>query len=101
MYFQFPVVMFPLFVLWYPSVLQAHVLSPLIIWLFLSRPTGLKLQGATCGNNKLSLSASISTELPLTQLRWLKQMSAEKRNMVSMSRARFHVYLSTYLVLFA
>ena len=43
---------------------------------------GLKLQGATCANNKLSLSTSISTELPLTQLRWIKQSSAEKRHMV-------------------
>ncbi|MGH0175689.1 UNVERIFIED_CONTAM: hypothetical protein FKN15_009969 [Acipenser sinensis] len=40
---------------------------------------GLKLQGATCSNNKLSLSNSISTELPLTQLHWLKQTSTEKK----------------------
>ena len=46
-------------------------------------PSGLKLQGATCGNNKLSLSNTISTELPLTQLHWLKQCSAEKRNQVN------------------
>lgn len=45
-------------------------------------PTGLKLQGATHGNNKLSLSNDISTELPLTQLRWVKQLSAEKKHMV-------------------
>lgn len=41
--------------------------------------TGLKLQGATCSNNKLSLSNAISTVLPLTQLRWGKQTSAEKK----------------------
>ncbi|EPY87752.1 dynein, cytoplasmic, heavy polypeptide 1-like protein [Camelus ferus] len=41
--------------------------------------TGLKLQGATCGNNKLSLSNAISTVLPLTQLRWVKQTNAEKK----------------------
>ena len=47
-------------------------------------PTGLKLQGATCGNNKLSLSNAISTVLPLTQLRWVKQTNAEKKaNVVS------------------
>ncbi|KAK1158695.1 cytoplasmic dynein 1 heavy chain 1 isoform X1 [Acipenser oxyrinchus oxyrinchus] len=40
---------------------------------------GLKLQGATCSNNKLSLSNTISTELPLTQLHWLKQTSTEKK----------------------
>ncbi|TRY83561.1 hypothetical protein DNTS_016270 [Danionella cerebrum] len=46
---------------------------------------GLKLQGAVCTNNKLSLSSSISTELPLTQLRWIKQNSSpEKRNMVTL-----------------
>lgn len=50
--------------------------------------TGLKLQGATCGNNKLSLSTAISTELPLTQLRWMKQSNTEKRNMVRMIRKR-------------
>lgn len=43
---------------------------------------GLKLQGATCTNNKLSLSTTISTELPLTQLRWIKQDSTEKRHTV-------------------
>lgn len=41
--------------------------------------TGLKLQGATCSNSKLSLSQAISTALPLTQLRWAKQTSAEKK----------------------
>lgn len=45
---------------------------------------GLKLQGATCANNKLSLSTTISTELPLTHLRWVKQSSSEKRNMVTL-----------------
>lgn len=41
--------------------------------------TGLKLQGATCSNNKLSPSNAISTVLPLTQLRWVKQTNAEKK----------------------
>uniref|UniRef100_G1PMK1 AAA+ ATPase domain-containing protein n=1 Tax=Myotis lucifugus TaxID=59463 RepID=G1PMK1_MYOLU len=41
--------------------------------------TGLKLQGAMCSNNKLSLSNAISTVLPLTQLRWVKQTNAEKK----------------------
>ncbi|XP_065449670.1 cytoplasmic dynein 1 heavy chain 1-like isoform X1 [Chrysemys picta bellii] len=41
--------------------------------------TGLKLQGATCSNNKLSLSNAISTILPITQLRWIKQTNAEKK----------------------
>jgi len=45
---------------------------------------GLKLQGATCANNKLSLSNTISTELPLTQLRWNKQGTEEKRPMVTL-----------------
>ncbi|XP_034530779.1 cytoplasmic dynein 1 heavy chain 1 [Notolabrus celidotus] len=45
---------------------------------------GLKLQGATCANNKLSLSTAISTELPLTQLRWVKQSSTENRHMVTL-----------------
>uniref|UniRef100_A0A5F7ZPZ3 Cytoplasmic dynein 1 heavy chain 1 n=1 Tax=Macaca mulatta TaxID=9544 RepID=A0A5F7ZPZ3_MACMU len=48
--------------------------------------TGLKLQGATCSNNKLSLSSAISTALPLTQLRWLKQTNAEKKASVVRKR---------------
>ncbi|XP_070608209.1 cytoplasmic dynein 1 heavy chain 1 isoform X1 [Erythrolamprus reginae] len=44
--------------------------------------TGLKLQGATCNNNKLSLSNSISTVLPITQLRWIKQTNADKKSNV-------------------
>ncbi|XP_075048644.1 cytoplasmic dynein 1 heavy chain 1 isoform X1 [Mixophyes fleayi] len=41
---------------------------------------GLKLQGAMCTNNKLSLSNSISTVLPLTHLRWSKQTNAERKS---------------------
>lgn len=44
--------------------------------------TGLKLQGATCNNNKLSLSNAISTVLPITQLRWIKQTNADKKSNV-------------------
>eukprot|EP00105_Crassostrea_gigas_P045649 XP_019929797.1 PREDICTED: cytoplasmic dynein 1 heavy chain 1 isoform X11 [Crassostrea gigas] len=33
---------------------------------------GLKLQGATCKKNKLQLSTTISTELPVTLLRWIR-----------------------------
>lgn len=43
---------------------------------------GLKLQGATCNNNKLSLSNAISTVLPITQLRWIKQTNADKKSNV-------------------
>ncbi|KAL3873221.1 hypothetical protein ACJMK2_036362 [Sinanodonta woodiana] len=34
--------------------------------------TGLKLQGAICKQNKLQLSTTISTDLPLTLIRWIK-----------------------------
>ena len=33
---------------------------------------GLKLQGATCKDNTLSLSATILTELPLSSLQWVR-----------------------------
>ncbi|XP_052769398.1 cytoplasmic dynein 1 heavy chain 1-like isoform X2 [Mya arenaria] len=33
---------------------------------------GLKLQGAVCKQNKLQLSSTISTDLPLTLLRWVR-----------------------------
>uniref|UniRef100_S4RGX4 Dynein heavy chain C-terminal domain-containing protein n=1 Tax=Petromyzon marinus TaxID=7757 RepID=S4RGX4_PETMA len=39
---------------------------------------GLKLQGATYSDNKLSLSHTISTELPLTALHWAKLTDVEK-----------------------
>lgn len=34
--------------------------------------TGLKLQGAVCKSNRLSLSSTISTDLPITNLCWVK-----------------------------
>ncbi|XP_078728003.1 cytoplasmic dynein 1 heavy chain 1-like isoform X1 [Lampetra fluviatilis] len=47
--------------------------------------TGLKLQGAACNNNKLSLSSAISSDLPLTQLRWIRQTLAQaKTNLVTL-----------------
>ena len=33
---------------------------------------GLKLQGATCSKNVLQLAATISTDLPLTSLKWVR-----------------------------
>ena len=36
---------------------------------------GLKLQGAVCRKNLLSLSATISTDLPLTSLRWIRSVT--------------------------
>ncbi|XP_052274955.1 cytoplasmic dynein 1 heavy chain 1-like isoform X3 [Dreissena polymorpha] len=39
--------------------------------------TGLKLQGAVCKQNKLQLSSTISTDLPLTLLRWVRLDSIE------------------------
>ncbi|XP_070577189.1 cytoplasmic dynein 1 heavy chain 1-like [Ptychodera flava] len=34
--------------------------------------TGLRLQGASCSNNKLNLSNTISTELPATSFSWIR-----------------------------
>lgn len=34
--------------------------------------TGLRLQGAKCNNNRLSLTATIVNELPLTCLKWVR-----------------------------
>ena len=38
---------------------------------------GLKLFGAACRNNQLSISAEISTNLHLTRLRWIKKSDRE------------------------
>ena len=39
--------------------------------------TGLRLQGAQCTNNKLSLAATIVNELPLTKLQWIRVNPAD------------------------
>ena len=38
---------------------------------------GLKLFGAACRDNQLSISAEISTNLHLTRLRWIKKSDRE------------------------
>uniref|UniRef100_T1JGT9 Dynein heavy chain, cytoplasmic n=1 Tax=Strigamia maritima TaxID=126957 RepID=T1JGT9_STRMM len=42
--------------------------------------TGLKLQGAECKEDSLQLTATISTDLPLTRLRWIKELKAADGN---------------------
>ena len=39
---------------------------------------GLKLFGAVCRSNQLSISAEISTNLHLTRLRWVKKSDSKK-----------------------
>lgn len=46
--------------------------------------TGLKLQGAVCKDNKLHLSSTISTELPITLLRWVKKGETLKKHRVTL-----------------
>ncbi|XP_059178510.1 cytoplasmic dynein 1 heavy chain 1-like isoform X2 [Physella acuta] len=53
--------------------------------------TGLKLQGALCKDNKLQLSTTISTELPLTILRWIR---LEKGTDPSKGKVTLPVYLN-------
>ncbi|KAK3093975.1 hypothetical protein FSP39_022394 [Pinctada imbricata] len=52
--------------------------------------TGLKLQGAICNSNILQLSTTISTELPVTLLRWIR-MDAGK---AGEGRVTLPVYLN-------
>ncbi|XP_048259760.1 cytoplasmic dynein 1 heavy chain 1-like isoform X2 [Haliotis rufescens] len=51
---------------------------------------GLKLQGAVCKDNKLELSSTISTELPLTLLRWIRLEGKEP----SKGKVTLPVYLN-------
>ena len=44
---------------------------------------GLKLFGAACSNNQLSISAEISTNLHLTRLRWIKKSECELSHSMS------------------
>ena len=44
---------------------------------------GLKLFGAACRNNQLSISAEISTNLHLTRLRWIKKSECESTSCLS------------------
>ncbi|XP_053373809.1 cytoplasmic dynein 1 heavy chain 1-like isoform X4 [Mercenaria mercenaria] len=46
--------------------------------------TGLRLQGAVCKNNKLQLSSTISTDLPLTLLRWIRLEGKKPENKVTL-----------------
>jgi len=52
---------------------------------------GLRLQGAVCSANKLQLSTTISTDLKLTVLRWVKVESSKD---VSVGRVTLPVYLN-------
>ncbi|XP_041352869.1 LOW QUALITY PROTEIN: cytoplasmic dynein 1 heavy chain 1-like [Gigantopelta aegis] len=52
--------------------------------------TGLKLQGAVCQQNKLQLSSTISTDLPLTLLRWIRNDGSDP----SKSKVVLPVYLN-------
>ncbi|KAK7504322.1 hypothetical protein BaRGS_00004626, partial [Batillaria attramentaria] len=53
--------------------------------------TGLKLQGAVCQGNKLQLSTTISTDLKLTVLRWVK---VDGNKDPSANRVTLPVYLN-------
>ena len=53
----------------YEAIVGAAVV---VIKLMCRCATGLKLQGAVCKNNTLELSATISTDLPLTCLKWIR-----------------------------
>ncbi|XP_061172861.1 cytoplasmic dynein 1 heavy chain 1-like isoform X1 [Saccostrea echinata] len=51
---------------------------------------GLKLQGAICKKNKLQLSTTISTELPVTLLRWIRTDD----NAITAGKVTLPVYLN-------
>ncbi|KFM80266.1 Dynein heavy chain, cytoplasmic, partial [Stegodyphus mimosarum] len=53
--------------------------------------TGLKLQGAECRKSHLYLTLTISTDLPLTTLRWIKRTEEKK----STPEVTLPVYLNT------
>ncbi|OWF47212.1 Cytoplasmic dynein 1 heavy chain 1 [Mizuhopecten yessoensis] len=46
--------------------------------------TGLRLQGAVCKKNKLQLSTTISTDLPVTLLCWIRLDGAKKEGKVTL-----------------
>ncbi|XP_071963522.1 cytoplasmic dynein 1 heavy chain 1-like [Antedon mediterranea] len=54
--------------------------------------TDLKLQGSKCQNNKLYLCSSISTDLPLTILRW--KINADEAKKLSNTMVTLPVYLN-------
>ncbi|XP_078314970.1 cytoplasmic dynein 1 heavy chain 1-like isoform X1 [Crassostrea virginica] len=55
---------------------------------------GLKLQGATCKKNKLQLSTSISTELPVTLLKWISVYTRTDADKVVAGKVTLPVYLN-------
>ena len=43
--------------------------------------TGLKLQGASCKNDVLSLSSHVSNDLPVATIKWSREQNATNANM--------------------
>lgn len=60
-----------------PIAHQLAMMCPSMASLYL----GLKLQGAQCVRNVLSLTATILTELPLTSLQWVRVKPTEMQGM--------------------
>eukprot|EP00105_Crassostrea_gigas_P033343 XP_011456687.1 PREDICTED: cytoplasmic dynein 1 heavy chain 1 [Crassostrea gigas] len=55
---------------------------------------GLNLQGATCKKNKLQLSTTISTKLPVTLLRWISVYTRTDADKVVAGKVTLPVYLN-------
>jgi len=53
--------------------------------------TGLKLQGASCKNDVLSLSSHVSNDLPVATIKWSREQNATNANM---SKINLPVYLN-------
>ena len=54
---------------------------------------GLKLQGAQCVRNVLSLTATILTELPLTSLQWVRVKPTEMQGMAKGKVSRVYAVI--------
>ena len=55
--------------------------------------TGLKLQGAKCVSNKLSVTDTILTELPITKLQWIRINPSDMYKMAQ-GKVTLPVYLN-------
>ena len=81
-------------ILWFYCSKQLNSsLYVMMCWLCL---TGLKLQGATCKKNKLQLSTSISTELPVTLLKWIRWVPFMYIKHVSLNFTPFFLWLKSW-----
>ena len=61
--------------------------------------TGLKLQGAKCVSNKLSVTDTILTELPITKLQWIRINPSDMYKMAQGKVSNYLHFICSYVII--